>query len=77
MDKCEKWLATSEYYESSGRAWIRTMDLVIINLSISHFEFLKVGTGGIEPPTSVLSGQRSTTELRARIFRIFNIVCRA
>ncbi len=26
--------------------------------------------GGIEPPTSVLSGQRSTTELHAQIYKI-------
>ena len=29
-----------------------------------------MGTGRIELPTSVLSGQRSTTELRAQIFGI-------
>ena len=29
-----------------------------------------VGTGGIEPPTSILSEWRSTTELRARSFAL-------
>ena len=34
-------------------------------------ENLVVGEGGIEPPTSVLSGQRSTTELLTQIFSLY------
>ena len=35
----------------------------------ADLKFLEVGVGGIEPPTSVLSGLRSTTELHTQKFQ--------
>ena len=36
-----------------------------------RFTLYLVGMGGIEPPASVLSGLRSTTELHAQNFGLF------
>ena len=35
------------------------------NVTDTHYNFKNVSVDGIEPSTSVLSGQRSTTELHA------------
>ena len=49
---------------------IRTGDLLVANealYQLSYGPLEAVGVEGIEPSTSVLSGQRSTTELHTRV----------
>jgi hypothetical protein len=43
---------------------------IIIKTSVNNSVLLIVGVEGIGPSTSVLSGQRSTTELHAQLLQI-------